>query len=131
VLGMANLGGTSYGVLDTAIDTSYTLETGVVDLGSRSIKTLQSFQAALTMDDTTAVTLTVYYRYDKGGSWRHVDPLTLDSEGMAKLKVSGVEFRFILDCSNYAKIDKLDYLEVVLQDGGKRHLYPLITGAKL
>ena len=119
--------GASMGIiLDPAETDVVTLSTNPFDGGVRGVKEITEVRLATTDTDTTGWTVAIDYRFNKGGldgagSWEQSATVTCDDRGVARVKVSGIEFRVVLTNPDRTKCD-LERFEIEVRVDGKKTL---------
>jgi len=93
------------------------METDNIDMGVRGIKSIERIILSCTNTGTT--TVAVDWRYKTSDSWSRTLYSIINNEGVAHLKVSGLEFRIIVRCTDYTKLD-IDNVQVQFKTDDKR-----------
>ena len=83
--------------------------TDVIDMGYRGLKTVESVQFGLNADDLAYAA--VDFRYSKDAAWRTTPWARLTPEGVAFIRVSGLEFRFRLQMLDH-EFCEISYLNI-------------------
>lgn len=122
---LSTLSGDTVGIYfrPTASDDAYSiLCTDVIDMGLRSIKTIERVIVSAT--NTTMVSVAVDWRMKSGASWARTGYQVCNDEGVAYFPVQGVEFRIVVRVLDYTKLD-IDDVDVQFKTTDKR----IIRGA--
>ena len=102
------------------------LTTDIFDAGSRGVHEIVYVNIATTDTTTAGWTVQVMWRMNKNDNFTTESAVTFDDRGVARVKVSGIEFKLILTAEDRTKVD-LERIEVVLRQGGKKKLRQLIA----
>ena len=106
VTSIAVSGGGAVGVYDRpgdADDNYAVMATDVIDMGMRSLKTIERVVVSTT--NTTTVSVAVDWRNKTSDSWSRTSYYNTNYEGVAYLPVMGLEFRVVVRCTDYTKMD--------------------------
>lgn len=105
-------------------DTNNTVSVTTNKFGGKRRKQIdQITTVTLTSVDTntTGWTVVVEYRFQKSKAFAQSAPVVTDSRGVARMNVSGLEFRLVLTHPNRTQVD-LDGIEVEMARAGRRNL---------
>lgn len=86
------------------------------DGGSKGIFEVYEVRLATTDTHTTGWQVAIDWRVGKADSWTRSTAVTCDTRGIARVKVTGMEFRIVLTHADRTKAD-LERIEVELRDG--------------
>ncbi len=121
VFSLSGWGGKPVGVIqETASPEAITIVTEAFDGGERGIWEVETVRLAATDTDRTWE-VAIDWRMDKAEAWSRTDPVTADERGIARLSVSGLEFRVVLTHEDRTKTD-LERIEVELRGEGRRSI---------
>jgi len=101
-------------------DDDFELETDVIDMYSRNMKTIHKVEISHVEDSSTTETfkVAVSYRMDKTGSFATTDYFLVNPDGAAFPVVQGVEFKIHLLSSLYNEQPPPDYIYVYYEVNG-------------
>ena len=112
--------GGAVGVYDRpdASDDAYAImTTGIIDMGIRAVKTIERIVVSTT--NTETVSVAVDWRNVSSDSWSRTSYYGINYEGVAYLPVMGLEFRVVVRCTDYTKMD-VDDVKVQFKTDDKR-----------
>jgi len=89
----------------------------IIDLGLRSIKTIERILVSAT--NTTDVSVAIDWRNKSSDSWTRTPYFNINYEGVAYFPVMGLEFRIVVRCADYTKMD-VDDVRVQFKTNDKR-----------
>jgi len=92
--------GVKYGVSSDDTDSSFLAVTDRVDFGLRGRKTIECIESAA--QSGGSLSAAVDWRNDASEAFRRTEFMPFNKQGVAGIKVSATEFRFVLKCSSYA-----------------------------
>jgi hypothetical protein len=93
--------------------------TDIIDLGQRGIKFISFIEVGT--DTTEELYVAVDFRYTKDENWRTSDWVKCNPEGVAKIDIAAVEFRFRVKQVTYDEL-KIDYLNIRHQRHDRRFI---------
>lgn len=111
--------GGKIGLFTTEVYSGGRVVTGAFDMGFRGIKTITAI--AIGADSTSRMNVAIDYKYNKGGVFKRSGFFLVNDNGFAEFRVSGVEFRLIIETDSYIGFN-LDYAEVRYQAEDKRYI---------
>ena len=91
--------------------------TGIIDMGIRAVKTIERIVVSTT--NTETVSVAVDWRNVSSDSWSRTSYYGINYEGVAYLPVMGLEFRVVVRCTDYTKMD-VDDVKVQFKTDDKR-----------
>lgn len=119
-------GGACGVVIEPAETDAVEVITHEFDGGHRAIWELTTVRLATTDTDAAGWTVKVDWRTQKSVAWERTSAVTVDQRGVAWVKVTGTEFRLVLEHPDRTKAD-LERIEVELTRGGKKVLTRVAT----
>ena len=102
-------------------DVTAQVKTEVMDLGSRSVKTIKTVSLGMHTAALTTVDVTVCYRRNATSAWKTMASVNPNPEGQVFCDVSGVEFQILVAADNYAAF-MLDRIDLTYEVGGRLNL---------
>jgi len=91
------------------------LESDIVDLGIRTIKTIERVVVSAT--NTASLGVSIKWRNKSSDAWSQTPFADVNYEGVAYFPVKGLEFKIVIRCKDYTKIDVDDvYLHFKTDD---------------
>jgi hypothetical protein len=106
---LKDVGGGKFIAPSAVVTPPLNIVTDVIDMKYRGLKTVESVQFGLNVDD--AAYAAIDFRYSKDADWRTSHWVRLSPEGVAFIRVSGLEFRFRLQLQEYAFCE-VSYLNI-------------------
>jgi len=95
--------------------------TEAFDGGERGVWEIVTVRIATTDTDAVGWQVAVDYRFGKGDAWSRTTSVPVDSRGIARVKVSGIEFRIVLTHRDRAKAD-LERIELEMRSEGRNSI---------
>lgn len=117
--------GATYGIYHRpgdADDAYSILCTDVIDMGLRSIKTIERVVVSAT--NTTTIYVAIDWRMKSSDAWSRTTFRLCNYEGVAYFPITGVEFRVVVRVTDYTKLD-VDDVDIQFKTTDKR----IIRGA--
>jgi len=98
--------------------------TDIFDGGAKGVHEVELVKIATT-DRSTGWQVRAWARLEKGGEWYTEGWVAFDDRGVARVKVSGIDFYLELEADDFTAVD-LNRIEVGIRDRGNRSLRTIV-----
>jgi hypothetical protein len=119
--------GGSVGIPAGDVLSGFRAVTGVLDMGTRTLKTVRGIELGVT-HGAASMTVAVEYRTEAGtAAWMRSASVPIQGKGAATFAVTGVEFRIAIEGTEYSSVE-ISYIRIFWEPNSKTNMKRLLGG---